>query len=312
MPENILSIVVTTRNRYKDLMTCVDSLYSSKVLGFNLQLVIVDDCSTDETARLSMLNLTRYLDKFKKISVFHNKSVKMMVESRNIGFRSATGKYVLFVDDDNIVDSELISILYTFFENHEDAGIIGPAMYYADKTKYMDFQKISLITGHTVGVVSPRPAEFYETEGVPNVFMIRKTLLKEIGEFDASLVQTYTEPDYSLHAKKHGFKSFIVPAAITYHQINKADIRNSKMLGGKFSQKAYFLMRNRCVLVSRYGNIFQKLLFFTVFSWMWPTIYTKFMLSEKRYDLIKLYWLGWWHGIVYFVTGKFAALPKFE
>jgi GT2 family glycosyltransferase len=117
------------------------------------------------------------------------------------------------------------------------------------------------------------------------------------GSFDEYLVQTFVEPDYSFRASKIGLKTYFVRDAKTVHNIAVEDMLTSKSLGGKFSQKAYYLMRNRTILVKRYGTPLQRIIYLTIFSWVWPTVYSLLILREKRFDLIKLYWRGWLDGI---------------
>ena len=107
--------------------------------------------------------------------------------------------------------------------------------------------------------------------------------------------------------EKKGFKCCIVPKAKTYHKIKKEDDLKPISMGGKFKQKAYCLMRNRVVYISRYGNFFNKFLYAIFFSWFWPYVYSFFALKNKRLDLVKLYWRGFIDGLVYLFTGKLKS-----
>lgn len=302
---NKLSVVVTTSNRYTDLLSCIDSILTSDFHDIFWELIIVDDASSDKTATLSENTFANKAVSLTKVKIVHLSERVMMVKARNIGLAESSGEYILFVDDDNIVDKNLIVTLIGFVKTHKDAGIVGPAMYYRDGTKYMDYQKINLYTGKTSGIVCKSQGDgFFESDGIPNVFMITSAVKEKCGSFDETLMQTFTEPDYSFTAKKFGYRTYIVTSAHTYHQIDKKDLITSKMLGGKFAQKAYCLMRNRTIIEARYGSTLQKTIYLVFFSWFWPLIYSLLMLREGRFDLIKLYWLGWYDGLIYFFSGK--------
>jgi len=298
-----LSIVITTRNRKEDLFDCINSIKVSDFKNIEYELIIVDDASDDGTEKITQEDIV-----LNNVKIIHNYTQQMMVRSRNIGAKNSSGKYVLFIDDDNIIDKEMIFNLLDFAENNPEFGMIGPSMYYFEsKEKYMDGQKISLITGKTSYFVGEEEKDYYDSDGIPNVFMIKKEAFEVCGYFDEKLIQTYTEPDFAKMIQKKGFKCCIVPKAKTYHKIKKEDDLKPISMGGKFKQKAYCLMRNRVVYIARYGNFINKFLYTIFFSWFWPCIYSFFALKNKRLDLVKLYWRGFYGGMVYLFTGKLKS-----
>ncbi len=135
------------------------------------------------------------------------------------------------------------------------------------------------------------------------MFLVKKEVFDKTGLFDDSLIQTFTEPDFALNAKRYGYKCYILKKAKTYHNVNDNSL-SIRTLGGHFSQKAYCLMRNRTVIIVRYGKWYHKLVYLFLFSWLWPTIYSLLMIGPKRFDLIRLYWMGFVDGLAYMLTGK--------
>ncbi len=294
-----LSIIITTRNRKNDLLSCVNSIKNSDLKSISTwELIIVDDCSNDGTELLVSNDLQ--LDNCK---IIHNTEQQMMVKSRNIGAKNAIGKYLLYIDDDNIIEPNMISILVNFANNHKDYGIIGPVMYRSNKQKCFNYQYISLLTGKTYFYMDNTTCEVCNSDGIPNVFLIYREVFEKCGYFDESIIQSYTEPDLAFTARNFGYKCGIVKNAKTYHNIGGENY-TSRSLGGQFSQKAYCLIRNRTVMVARYGKWYQRLIYIVMFSWFWPLIYSMLVLRENRWDLVKLYWLGYLDGIRYFFTGK--------
>lgn len=296
-----LSIVITTRNRRADLLRCVDSIRRSN-FDYDFELIVVDDKSNDGTEKLipSDFNLPN-------TRIIHNNNQQMMVRSRNIGIKESKGKYILFVDDDNILDIDMVRSLTGFADKSDNYGIVGPSMYYLDtEEKYLDFQKINMLTGKTSGRVDNIEREFCDSDGIPNVFLVKSEVFDECGYFDEDLIQTFTEPDFAFSARKHGYGCVILKSAKTFHNVSRSDSFKSRSLGGQFSQKAYCLMRNRTIIVSRYGKWYEKIIYLLFFSWLWPLIYSSLVLGEGRFDLIKLYWRGFFDGVKYFFTGKVA------
>lgn len=292
-----LSVIITTRNRKSDLMKCLDSVKGARFLDFDWELIVVDDYSNDGTENLKVDDIG-----LRNGLVVHNKTQQMMVKSRNIGVKESVGEYLLFIDDDNMIDEDMIKGLVNFADSDETYGIIGPSMYYLKQNrKYLDFQRFNFFTGKTSGVVDNSEREICDSDGVPNVFLIRKKVFERCGLFDESLIQTFTEPDFCFNAKKFGYECGIVKISKTYHNVD--DSLSGRSLGGQFNQKAYCLMRNRSVVIARYGKFYHKIVYILFFSWFWPLLYSLLAFKNKRRDLIGLYWLGFKDGLFYFFTG---------
>lgn len=322
-----LSIIITTKDRYQNLLSCLDSVrYNLK--DNHTELIIVDDCSSDETKNLSIKTLKKFS---KNAKIFHFKKQLMMVKARNFGAKEAKGKFILFIDDDNVLEKTAVGFLVKEAKSNNDYGILGPQMCYANKESYMLSQKFNFYTGMTSRLVPDNQnihksflnsflvskvsntlnKKVYLTDGVPNVFLIKEEVFKKCGYFDESLVQTYTELDFALHAKKFGYLSAIIPKSITYHQIDAKDDFSPEGLGAKFKQKAYCLMRNRIVIVKRYGNTLQKSIYFLFFSWVWFLVYLLLTVKNRRLDLVKIYSRGFKDGLIYLFTGKLVnSLPR--
>lgn len=304
-----LSIVITTRNRKSELLKCAESVRNSNFEGLEWELIVVDDHSSDGTEDLEFSDLGGRNGK-----MIHNSQQLMMVRSRNIGARAAKGSYVLFIDDDNILDPEMPRILFDFARRQKEIGIAGPSMYYQDTgKKSMDYQRINFLTGKTSYYISGRKGEYLESDGIPNVFLVKKEVFEKIGYFDESLVQTFTEPDFAFAARKAGYGCAVVSGAKTFHNISRDRKFEPDSLGGNYSQKAYCVMRNRTLVVCRYGNFLERIVYIALFSWVWPLAYSLIVLRRGRFDLVRLYWRGWLDGMKYFFTGKLTdslKIPK--
>lgn len=90
-----LMIVVPAYNVGKYIQPCIDSILSQKT-SYTYNLVIVDDGSTDSTGK--------FLDGLtdERIRVIRQKN-KGVASSRNIAIEQITGKYLMFVDSDDLL-----------------------------------------------------------------------------------------------------------------------------------------------------------------------------------------------------------------
>jgi GT2 family glycosyltransferase len=292
-----VSVVITTRDRRDHLLRCIESVKASTFSDW--ELLVIDDASTDDTRLLDVADLVGVAGE-----IVHLPEQIMMVRARNVGARRARGELVLFIDDDNVVDSAMINALVVAAEKHPDFGVFGPVMLEMKTGEaYLDHQTVNLWTGRTRGHIDRLGREICDTDGVPNVFMVRREVFERGGYFDEALLQTYTEPDFTFAARAKGFRSGIVKAAITHHDVLRESNFTPRALGGEFRQKAYCLMRNRTVLVKRYGRWYQRAVYTAFFSWFWPLAYSLIVLRFLRFDLVGLYWHGWWDGMVHMLGG---------
>lgn len=109
----LVSVIVPAYNVDKYLKRCIYSLVNQTYK--NIEIIIVDDGSTDETSLLC--------DEFKNnyseiIKVIHKKNGGLS-SARNIGIKASSGEYITFVDSDDWVERDYISTLLNQFSSND-------------------------------------------------------------------------------------------------------------------------------------------------------------------------------------------------
>ena len=94
------SVIVCVYNRGKEVQRCLDSLLALDDQSF--EIVLVDDASTDDTAR--HLNAFRQNHPGRRIQIVRNERNLGVSGARNVGLAAAMGDFVLFTDSDCTVD----------------------------------------------------------------------------------------------------------------------------------------------------------------------------------------------------------------
>ncbi|MDR0920657.1 MAG: glycosyltransferase, partial [Oscillospiraceae bacterium] len=94
-----VSIVIPVYNRQETIEFCLDSLKLQSLSQDNFEVIVVDDCSTDKT--LAVLKKYKKIKNFRVVSLEENSGTP--AAPRNKGIELATGKYIMFVDSDDIV-----------------------------------------------------------------------------------------------------------------------------------------------------------------------------------------------------------------
>lgn len=111
-----VSIVVPVFNPRERLSLALASAFEQSASGLNVEVIAVNDCSSDDSA--SVLEATRRLDaRLKVISFSENMGAG---PARNAGLDAAKGRYVAFLDPDDVYPA---GALQKMFEAAEDSGL---------------------------------------------------------------------------------------------------------------------------------------------------------------------------------------------
>lgn len=103
--EELISIVIPVYNTEKYLVQCLESLTAQTYP--NMQIVLVNDGSTDNSLSICEAYATRY--PFIKVYSQENAG---QGSARNFGISKCSGSYIMFVDSDDWVDREIVQKLY--------------------------------------------------------------------------------------------------------------------------------------------------------------------------------------------------------
>lgn len=96
--QELISIVIPVYNSEEYLEVCIKSLIHQTY--DELEIIFVNDCSKDKSLEI----LKKYQNKDSRIKIINNKLNQGVSESRNIGIKYATGKYIGFCDSDDSCD----------------------------------------------------------------------------------------------------------------------------------------------------------------------------------------------------------------
>lgn len=98
MSNNImLSVIIPVYNSEKYLKECIESLIKCK--KNNIEFILINDGSTDSSTKIC----DKYHEKDSRIKVIHQKNGGVS-NARNKGISRAKGKYLIFVDSDDVLE----------------------------------------------------------------------------------------------------------------------------------------------------------------------------------------------------------------
>ena len=112
----LVSVLMTAYNREKYIAEAIESVLASTYENF--ELIIVDDASQDSTVVIAR----KYAEKDKRIKVYVNEENKGDYPNRNKAAEYAVGKYIKYVDADDILYYYGLEVMVRFTELFPEAG----------------------------------------------------------------------------------------------------------------------------------------------------------------------------------------------
>ena len=122
----LVSIIVPIYQTEKYLPRCLDSLQRQSLT--NIEILLIDDDSPDKCGEIC----DKYAAKDKRFKVLHQKHAGTSV-ARNLGIRKATSEYLMFVDSDDWVDTEMAESLYALTDSSFATSEIISSNYIVEK-----------------------------------------------------------------------------------------------------------------------------------------------------------------------------------
>ena len=112
---NLVSIITPSFNSSSFIQECIESVISQTYQQW--EMIIIDDCSTDNSRqKISQLCKNEVRIKY----FFLTKNVGA-AEARNFGLRKAKGRYIAFLDSDDLWDKEKLSVQISFMREKKIA-----------------------------------------------------------------------------------------------------------------------------------------------------------------------------------------------
>lgn len=110
-----VSIIVAVYNNDRFIANCIKSVLNQKYLLENIQLILVNDGSTDNSLEICK----SYSQKYDNILVIDQEN-KGVSAARNVGIKVAEGKYIMILDSDDSISCDTVKKLINFFDEHYD------------------------------------------------------------------------------------------------------------------------------------------------------------------------------------------------
>lgn len=119
----LVSIIIPTFNREKTIINAIDSIIAQNISS--LEIIVVDDKSTDNTHNI----INQLVRKYSFLKYIVNNGCKGPSCARNVGIDSSVGKYIAFLDSDDVwLEDHLAPAVEILEDNHGDCVVFGDAL----------------------------------------------------------------------------------------------------------------------------------------------------------------------------------------
>ena len=120
----LFSVIIPIYNTGRFLNESLNSILNQTIGYENIQLILVNDGSSDETEKICRAYKKIYHENIFYIKINHSGVGK----SRNVGLNLVKGKYLNFLDPDDIWETQVFELAYEFFEKNKNIDIIAGRM----------------------------------------------------------------------------------------------------------------------------------------------------------------------------------------
>lgn len=112
----LISVIIPCYNVEKYIDRCLESIINQTIGYENLEILCIDDCSTDNTLNLLLNWEKKYPD---NIGVIKCEQNGRQGQARNIGLTYASSEWIGFIDSDDWIEKEYFELLYNIAKDNE-------------------------------------------------------------------------------------------------------------------------------------------------------------------------------------------------
>lgn len=286
-----LSVIVLSFNTKDTTIECLTSLHKSlsQSPAFTSEVIIIDNASADD----SVSSIQKFVSEHNSSSV----SYRFIANTENLGFvkgnnqalKYASGRYVLYLNSDAIVEHIDFSSLISYLDTHEKvggitvrlnlpSGSIDPAShrgfptpwnafcYYAQLERL--FGRIPMLdrivggyhlTYHNLST----PHQIDSPSGA--FFLCRKSVLDKLGGFDEDYFMYGEDLDLAYRMKHLGYEIWYLPEYTATHLKYRSGLKTSNT-NVKSKTRGYFFEAMRIFYRKHYESVYPRILTACVFA----------------------------------------------
>ncbi len=311
-----LSIIIVNYNVKEFLQNLLTSIQKSS-LNVTKEIIVVDNASDDGSVEIIQ-------EKFPDVKLIANKVNVGFGNANNIGLKLASGKFILLINPDAIVQEDTFQKLIEFFNSTPDAGIAGCKVLNSDGSLQLACRRgfpgpwtsFTKVTG--LSKLFPNNRLFarynltyldenktYEVDAISGAFMMmRREVYEKIGGFDPEFFMYGEDLDLCYRTQKAGFKVYYVHTTQIIHYKGESTKRSNLDETKVFYDAMHLFVKKHfsssflVQIILRFAIVLRKL---AAFVYYYKLVLLAILLDFIFYDISllladKLYTSSHWGG----------------
>ncbi len=216
----LVSVIIPNYNGKRFLPTCLDALHQQTYPREQLEIILVDDASTDDSVPF----VRQHYPDVRVVALPHNSGLAVAC---NRGVAAARGDVVVLLNNDTEVEPQWVEALVEALETHPWAGAA------ASKMLLFDRRHILHSAGDMMGVDGiPRNRGVWEEDrgqyddvrvvfgGCGGAVAYRREVWDALGGFDEDLFMYLEDVDLAWRMQLQGWGTVFAPDARVYHHLS--------------------------------------------------------------------------------------------
>ena len=284
-----ISISIVNTNNRDIVLQCLASVFQAAD-DLDLEIIVVNNACTDGSAEAIGA-------RYPSVTLIEHSQMLGFSTNNNLAFAQASGRYLMLLNDDTIVQPGAFKAMVDFSDGHPETGVVGALLLNPDGTfqKCYDHNPHPLYDGlqPISEILFPLP----RSNGLPlqvdtvhgACLMVRTSAAEKIGYLDTRFDPLYSEEtDWCFRFRKGGWKVYHLPAARVIHleakTMNRSPVKRYERI---FEKKAVFFRKHYspgAVLVYKFCLFGINLAKALVWSLLWGTG------KKSANDEAKIHW----------------------
>ncbi|MEE9437994.1 MAG: glycosyltransferase, partial [Saprospiraceae bacterium] len=179
IPNTVVSVIIAARNEEDTIEKCILSILNCNYPKSLLEIIVVDDHSTDQTNAI----IKKYTNQgIKLLNLIETTGKKQAISN---AIQASKGKLIICTDADCIVSATWLNSIVSLYQSNSKRLIVAPIVYKSNTSIIQKFQFLDGINNMCVTAVGIDKQSFFLANGAN--FIYEKSLFNEINGLDDSM-----------------------------------------------------------------------------------------------------------------------------
>lgn len=276
-----VTVLVPAHNEERVIGNTVDAIMRSIYPKDKLEVIVINDSSTDRTGEVLKEKAKRYPN-LKILEIKPPLGAKGKANALNQGLKLASGEFIVVYDADNTPERRAIINLVRYIINDPNLGAVVGKFRTRNRDRSILTRFINIETLSFQWLVQASRNYLWGLATIPGTnFIIRRELLENIGGWEINSLTEDTE--LTIRIYQSGYRILWIPHAVTWEQ-------EPEKLGIWFKQRTRWARGNLAVIFTYLKNFFslrdKKIMFdILYFAYIYLLAFSGIVISDVIFVL---------------------------